>query len=96
MFTISSYINTLFTEMIMKRAALISVRMPEELAERLEGLAKATDRSKSYLATLAIEEFVAIQEWQIQAIKDGIADAEAGRVVGHEKALEELKKWGRR
>lgn len=80
----------------MKRASLISVRMPEELAERLESLAKATDRSKSYLATLAIEEFVAIQEWQIQAIKDGIADAEAGRVVGHEKALEELKKWGRR
>jgi RHH-type transcriptional regulator, rel operon repressor / antitoxin RelB len=80
--------------MIMKKASLISVRMPEELAERLEGLAKATDRSKSYLATLAIEEFVAIQEWQIHAIKDGVADAEAGRVVGHDKALEELKRWG--
>jgi predicted transcriptional regulator len=86
----------MFTEMIMKKASLISVRMPEELAERLEGLAKATDRSKSYLATLAIEEFVAVQEWQISAIKDGVADAEAGRVVGHEKALEELKKWGSR
>jgi predicted transcriptional regulator len=70
--------------------------MPENLAERLESLAKATDRSKSYLATMAIEEFVAVQEWQVQAIKEGIADAEAGEVVTHQKAIKELKKWGKR
>jgi RHH-type rel operon transcriptional repressor/antitoxin RelB len=86
----------MFTESVMKKASLISVRMPEDLAARLESLAKATDRSKSYLATLAIEEFVALQEWQIQAIKEGISDADAGRMVGHDRALEELKKWGSR
>jgi predicted transcriptional regulator len=42
----------------MPRTSLMSVRMSERLAERLESLAKATDRSKSYLAALAIEEFV--------------------------------------
>jgi RHH-type transcriptional regulator, rel operon repressor / antitoxin RelB len=77
-----------------KKASLISVRVPEDLAVRLEGLAKATDRSKSYLATLAIEEFVAVQEWQVKAIKEGIADAEAGRIVPHEDAVAQLKKWG--
>jgi RHH-type transcriptional regulator, rel operon repressor / antitoxin RelB len=66
--------------------------MPEELAVRLEHLAKATDRSRSYLATLAIEEFVAVQEWQIEAIQDGI---KAGRIVPHEKAVAHLKTWGR-
>jgi addiction module RelE/StbE family toxin len=79
----------------MKKASLISVRVPEELSVRLEHLAKATDRSRSYLATLAIEEFVAVQEWQVQAIKEGIADAEAGRTASHEKAVARLKKWGR-
>ena len=79
----------------MKKASLISVRVPEELAVRLAHLAKATDRSRSYLATLAIEEFVAVQEWQVQAIKEGIADAEAGRTVSHEKAVAQLKTWGR-
>lgn len=80
----------------MTKASLISVRMPERLAERLENLAKATDRSKSYLATIAIEEFVAVQEWQVQAIQEGMAEAEAGKLVGHDKALKELKKWGKK
>jgi RHH-type transcriptional regulator, rel operon repressor / antitoxin RelB len=79
----------------MKKASLISVRVPEELAARLDNLSRATDRSKSYLATLAIEEFVAIQEWQVEAIKEGMADAEEGRVASHEEALVELRKWGR-
>jgi len=82
--------------MLMTKGALLSVRMPESLAERLELLAKATDRSKSYLATIAIEEFVAVQEWQVHAIKEGIAEAQAGKVVAHDKAMEELKKWGNR
>jgi RHH-type transcriptional regulator, rel operon repressor / antitoxin RelB len=80
----------------MKKESLLSVRMPEELAGRLTNLAKATDRSKSYLAALAIEEFIATQEWQVQAIKEGIADAEAGRVVGHDEAVKELTKWGKK
>jgi RHH-type rel operon transcriptional repressor/antitoxin RelB len=80
----------------MEKASILSLRMPESLAERLKNLAKATDRSKSYLATIAIEEYIAIQEWQVQAIKEGIDEAKAGKVVGHDKALEELKNWGRR
>jgi RHH-type rel operon transcriptional repressor/antitoxin RelB len=80
----------------MAKSSILSLRMPESLAERLENLAKATDRSKSYLAAMAIEEFIAIQEWQVQAIKEGIVEAKTGKVVGHDKAMEELKKWGRR
>lgn len=78
----------------MKKASLISIRVPEELAARLDNLSRATDRSKSYLATLAIEEFVAVQEWQVEAINEGIADAEEGRVASHEEAVAELRKWG--
>jgi RHH-type rel operon transcriptional repressor/antitoxin RelB len=92
----SSLYNTLFTEIFMAKGSLLSVRMPDKLAERLEKLAKATDRSKSYLATAAIEEFVAIQEWQVQAIKEGIAEAEAGKIIAHDKAIKELRKWGSR
>jgi RHH-type transcriptional regulator, rel operon repressor / antitoxin RelB len=92
----SSLYITLFTEIFMAKGSLLSVRMPDSLAERLESLAKATDRSKSYLATMAIEEFVAIQEWQVQAIQEGMAEAEAGKVVAHQKAVKALKKWGSR
>ena len=80
----------------MKKESMISIRMPGDLAERLNDLAKATDRSRSYLATLAIEEFVATQEWQVRAIREGMEDAQAGRVVDHSDAVKELKKWGRK
>jgi RHH-type transcriptional regulator, rel operon repressor / antitoxin RelB len=87
---------TLIMEYFMAKTALMSVRMPEGLAERLENLAKATERSKSYLAALAIEEFVAVQEWQVQAIQEGVSEAEAGKVVGRDEALKELKRWGKK
>jgi hypothetical protein len=45
--------------------------------------------------TQAIEDFVALQEWQIQAIEEGIADAEAGNFVSHEGVCEKLGRWGK-
>ena len=44
----------------------------------------------------AIEEFVAVQEWQVEAIKEGMTDAEEGRIASHEDALKVLKKWGKK
>ena len=67
----------------------------EDLAKRLETLAKTIHKSKSSLATEAIEEFLTVQEWHIQAIKEGIVAADSGDIVNHEEAVAELKKWGR-
>ena len=73
--------------------ATITIR--EDLAKRLETLAKTIHKSKSSLATEAIEEFLTVQEWHIQAIKEGIAAADKGDIVNHEEAFAELKKWGK-
>jgi predicted transcriptional regulator len=62
-------------------STLISVRVPSEVANRLENLAKAVDRSKSYLAAEAIEEYLALHEWQIQAIQAGLEEIKQGKVV---------------
>ncbi|MDP3049287.1 MAG: hypothetical protein Q8N12_07670 [Thermodesulfovibrionales bacterium] len=63
------------------------------LAQRLETLAKTTHTSKSSLATQALEEFLTVQEWHIQAIKEGISAVDKGDIVSHKEALAELKKW---
>ncbi len=55
-------------------SSLISVRVPANIAERLEKLAKSVDRSKSYIAAEAIEEYLDIHEWQVQAIQDGLEE----------------------
>jgi RHH-type transcriptional regulator, rel operon repressor / antitoxin RelB len=78
----------------MSDTTLISVRVPKETAEKLAALAEATDRSKSYLAAQAIEEYLETQEWQIRAIEEGIKDVEEGRVVSHERVKEWLQSWG--
>jgi predicted transcriptional regulator len=79
----------------MSGTTLISARVPEEVAQRLEVLANETNRSKSYLAAQAIEEFVDLQEWQVAAIKEGMAAAEKGKVKSHAQALDILNAWGR-
>ncbi|MBZ0157592.1 MAG: CopG family ribbon-helix-helix protein [Alphaproteobacteria bacterium] len=73
-----------------------SLTIRNDLARRLEMLAKTVHQSKSSLASQAIEEFLTVQEWHIQAIKEGIEAADKGDVVSHKEALAELKKWGKR
>ncbi len=75
---------------------LISVRVSLEVARRLDTLAQATDRSKSYVAAQAIEEFLTLHEWQVKAIHHGMAQADAGQLREHSEARRRLKKWGRK
>ena len=71
---------------------LISVRVPKQLARRLAKLADSTDRSMSYVAGQAIEEFITLNEWQVKAIEEGIAEADAGRLHSHEEARKRFAK----
>jgi predicted transcriptional regulator len=80
----------------MSGATLISVRVSNDIAQRLTDLADATGRSKSYLAEQALEEFIAHQEWQVKAIQQGIRQADTGKLVEHKEALKILSKWGGR
>ena len=62
-------------------SSLISVRVPTDVAHRLEKLSQSVDRSKSYLAAEAIEEYLDLHEWQVQAIQAGLEEVEQGDVV---------------
>ncbi|PYE29634.1 putative transcriptional regulator [Rhizobium sp. PP-F2F-G20b] len=55
-----------------------TVRVPDETAARLDQLAEKLDRSRSYMAAQAIEEFIAREEWQLAEIEAGLADADRG------------------
>lgn len=69
----------------MGQTTTMTVRLPAEVATRLEEIARATDRTKSFLAGRAIEEFVAAQEWQVHAIEEAVreADAPGARFLDH-------------
>lgn len=52
-----------------------TVRVPDETVNRLDQLAEKLDRSRSYAAAQAIEDYVAREEWQLAEIEAGLAEA---------------------
>jgi predicted transcriptional regulator len=76
--------------------ATLTVRVPVRLRKRLEGLAKTTSRNRSRLAVEALESYVEEQEAQLAKIDQGLRDADAGRVVSHDKVKRYLQSWGRK
>ncbi len=73
---------------------VLTVRIDEDMNKRLNNLAKATTRTRSFIAAEAIRAFLDLNEWQVQAIQKGIHDAEKGRVVDHEKVVSWVESWG--
>lgn len=65
------------------------------LTQRLDALAKQTNRSKSYLAAAAISAYVDSEEWQLAEVQRGIADLESGEEVSHGAVKEWLESWGK-
>ncbi|MER8500223.1 CopG family ribbon-helix-helix protein [Mesorhizobium sp. M0136] len=59
-----------------------TVRVRDETADRLDRLAEKLDRSRSYVAAKAIEDFVAREEWQLAEIEAGLAEASQGDFAG--------------
>lgn len=74
-------------------SATITVRLEDEVKDRLTRLAESTQRSKSFLASEAIREFIENNEWQIAETRAALKEADAGDFAG-ERDVERLrKKW---
>ncbi len=63
----------------------LTFRLNEDLKEKLESLAEATQRSKSFLAAEAIQRYVEEEAWQVAEIVEGARQArEMGTVPDDE------------
>ena len=58
--------------------AAFTLRLDEATLDALDRLAEKTERSRSWLATKAIEDFIALNAWQIGKIDAGISAADRG------------------
>jgi predicted transcriptional regulator len=76
------------------KAQTVSARLNPDTAKKLELLVKATARSRSYLVAEAIETYVEDQTWQIEAIKEGIEEADKGKFATDKEVKKTFKKWG--
>ena len=71
----------------------MTVRLEADVKDRLDQLAEATHRSKSFLASEAIREFVEANEWQIQQIHAALSEADKGDFASDQEVQALGKKW---
>lgn len=70
-----------------------TVRVPDETAAKLDQLAEKLDRSRSYMAAQAIEDYVARETWQLAEIEYGLAEADRGEFASDEDIAATLAKY---
>jgi predicted transcriptional regulator len=74
----------------------ISFRLASDQVSALDELADSLDRDRTYLLAEAVEAYLDTQQWHLEQIRAGIADAEAGRVIDHAKVKAMASRWRRR
>jgi len=74
------------------KSVTVGARISPKLDASLERLASLTGRPKSWLLCEAIQSYVAGEEEFISAVKEGLADARAGRVLEHEQVVRRFEK----
>ncbi|HDP4837263.1 CopG family ribbon-helix-helix protein [Pseudomonas aeruginosa] len=72
-------------------STVVSFRADDALVAALDELARATHRDRSYHLRQALAQYLERQQWQVAAIDEGLADANAGRLLEH---IEIEKRWG--
>jgi RHH-type rel operon transcriptional repressor/antitoxin RelB len=71
----------------------MTIRLNDDLKQQLDQLAKATNRSKSFLAVEALRDFVEINQWQIQEITDALKEADDGDFASEAEVDKIISKW---
>jgi predicted transcriptional regulator len=75
-------------------ARTLNVRLPEDLYNQIEELARATARTKSYLTIDALSDYLQRESWQIRDIHEGIREADAGQFATEDQVEAVFAKRG--
>jgi RHH-type transcriptional regulator, rel operon repressor / antitoxin RelB len=68
--------------------AVLSVHAKPETREKLDALARATNKTRSALVHEALEQYLAHQEWLTAEIKKGVSSADRGELVSDSTVAE--------
>ncbi|OGI03015.1 MAG: hypothetical protein A2Y25_03730 [Candidatus Melainabacteria bacterium GWF2_37_15] len=70
----------------------VSFRLHKQIKNDLAQLSEATGRSQTFLIEEALQEYIDLNMWQINAIKEGIKSADNGELYSTEEVLARLEK----
>lgn len=72
----------------------LTIRLTTELKRTLDKLAKATGRSRAFLAQDALRQYLEEQAWQVAEIQKAVKEADAGNFATNAEVNATLTKWG--
>ncbi len=84
---------TLYDKKEKHMSSTMTIRLDDSVKSRLEDLATATHRTKSFLASEAIQKHIEMNEWQIQEIQAAIEEADRGEFASDEEVNNVFNKW---
>ena len=68
---------------------VFTVRISPEKQRQLDALAQVLDRSRNWVVSDAIDQYLDVQAWQIAQIQHGVAEADRGELVPHDEVSTE-------
>ena len=71
----------------------VTFELDDETLQTLDRLAERTERSRDDLISQAVQDYLALQGWQIDKIREGIAAAERGDFANEEEIARIVEKY---
>jgi RHH-type transcriptional regulator, rel operon repressor / antitoxin RelB len=71
----------------------VTIRLDASLKKTLDKLAKATGRSRAYLAQDALRQYLEEQAWQVAEIKKAVKEADAGEFATEAEVAAVRDRW---
>ena len=72
---------------------VLTLRVKSSVKEKLDQLAEATHRSKSFLAAEAIDRYLEAEAWQIKEINLALQEADGGDFASAAEVAQVVKKY---
>ncbi|MDB5971624.1 MAG: ribbon-helix-helix protein CopG family [Hydrocarboniphaga sp.] len=77
-------------------SSTMTIRLEDDTKDRLDKLAEATQRSRSFLAAEAIRDYIELNEWQVGEIREALTEADRGEFASDTEVKSFFDGWRRR
>jgi predicted transcriptional regulator len=74
----------------------MTVRIEPETREALDAIAEVLDRDRSHVVNEALAAYVETHRWQVEHIRQGLREAEAGKFVAESTVKKTLARLRRK
>jgi predicted transcriptional regulator len=71
----------------------VTFRIDSNMKDALDAIAEGMDRDRSYVLNEAVSAYLDIHRWQIDHIKEGLRQADAGEFATEAEVAAAFRRW---